>query len=451
MGNTIGWLRRDLSKGLHFTVLEACKAEGVDLTQSCDLKFGSDRGLISIGNITRGSVVPQPGIAGIGIWIATAFFLAVVVLALIWEGFEICSLKSVADWDAFAMFRDKRGPNPGWKDKVRAAGRTFIIGTADAQIIFVGAFLLGFAGQNKCRLTSYHFTVAVNQMMIALSSITFSVALVRTYWRSPYAAAFRLLLTIGSFIGVGLTIFRQANYAPDESVVKFHMDSAMDSAILLPVACLLETELRDAAEKQAKDSKAELGFGKATTWPPERIFYIFLVVSCLAAHISIPLRFYFGKSRDNTPVKWTYRRMILAAVYWLWVLLPPILTSVVAWGRVNQLREWAADSGWMADPNTEMMILDSGQLIAMGVLFTIIMNVLTEAKEREKKSVEKDANDELEEEERLVESRPPSPDHGPPLVESLHATEGYEMLTVRSYGTPLMNVAQNFPTTTRPY
>lgn len=343
-----------------------------------------------------------------------------------------------------AQTRDER-------NKVRAAGRTFIIGTADAQIIFIGAFLLGFAGQNKCRLTSYHFTVAVNQMMIALSSITFSVALVRTYWRSPYAAAFRLLLTIGSFIGVGLTIFRQANYAPDESVVKFHMDSAMDSAILLPVACLLETELRDAAEKQAKDSKAELGFGKATTWPPERIFYIFLVVSYLAAHISIPLRFYFGKSRDNTPVKWTYRRMILAAVYWLWVLLPPILTSVIAWGRVNQLREWAADSGWMADPNTEMMILDSGQLIAMGVLFTIIMNVLTEAKEREKKSVEKDANDELEEEERLVESRPPSPDHGPPLVESLHATEGYEMLPVRSYGTPLMNVAQNFPTTTRPY
>ncbi|CAN9144198.1 unnamed protein product [Alternaria sp. RS040] len=350
------------------------------------------------------------------------------------------------------MFRDKRGKNPGWKDKLRAAGRTFIIGTADAQTIFVGAFLLGFAGQNKCTLTSYHFTVAVNQMMIALSVITFSVALVRTYWRSPLAAVFRLLLTIGSFIGVGLTIFRQENYAPDESVTKFHMDSPMDSAILLPVACLLETELRDAVEKQAKDSEAELGFGKATTWPPERIFYIFLVVSCLAAHISIPLRFYFGKSRDNTPVKWTYRRMILTAVYWLWVLLPPILTSVFAWGHVYQLREWIANSGWMADPNTETMILDSGQLIAMGVLITIIMNVLTEAKEREKKSVEDNgANNELEEEERLVGSRPPSPDHGPPLVESLQATEGYEMLTVRSYGTPLMNVAQNFPTTTRPY
>jgi hypothetical protein len=362
---------------------------------------------------------------------------------LCWADIFKCS-----DWDAFAMFRDKRGPNPGWKDKVRAAGRTFIIGTADAQIIFVGAFLLGFAGQNKCRLTSYHFTVAVNQMMIALSSITFSVALVRTYWRSPYAAAFRLLLTIGSFIGVGLTIFRQENYAPDGSVTNRHTDSA----ILLPVACLLETELRDAVEKQAKDSKAELGFGEATNWPPERIFYIFLVVSCLAAHISIPLRFYFGKSRDDKPVKWTNRRLVLTLVYWLWVLAPPISTSVIAWARVNQLREWVADSGWMADPNTEMMILDSGQLIAMGALITIIMSVLTEVKEREKKSVEEnDANKELEEEERLVESRPPSPDHGPPPVESLQANEGYEMLTVRSYGTPLMNVAQNFPTTTRPY
>jgi len=65
------------------------------------------------------------------------------------------------------------------------------------------------------------------------------------------------------------------------------------------------------------------------------------------------------------------------------------------------------------------------------------MSVLTEVKEREKKSVEeKDANKKLEEEERLVESRPPSPDHGPPPVESLQANEGYELLTVRSYGTP---------------
>jgi hypothetical protein len=43
----------------------------------------------------------------------------------------------------------------------------------------------------------------------------------------------------------------------------------------------------------------------------------------------------------------------------------------------------------MEDPNTEMIIWDSGQLIAMGVLITVIMNVLTEAYERKKKDAEK--------------------------------------------------------------
>jgi len=292
---------------------------------------------------------------------------------------------------AFASFRDKpnnktpENPNadPTWKDRVRAAGRTFVLGVADTQTIFVGAFLLGFAGRSKCKLTSYHFTVAVSQMMIALSVLTFSIALVRTYWRNPLAAAFRLILSVGAFIGVGLTIFREANYAPYDAL----KHSSKDSAILLPVACMLEMDLRSAAEEQARQNQADLGFGNATAWPPERFMYIVLGVAFLAAHISVPIR--FAESRDRAPKVWTEKRAFVTLIYWILVLLTPIVTSMFCWFRVYTMREWVAGSGWMEDPNTEMIVWDSGQLIAMGVLITVIMNVLTEAMEREKKDAKK--------------------------------------------------------------
>jgi hypothetical protein len=309
---------------------------------------------------------------------------------------EACGLRRLiigahSQIKAFEWFRDKPNivktadnPNadPTWKDRVRAAGRTFVLGVADTQTIFVGAFLLGFAGRNKCKLTSYHFTVAVSQMMIALSVLTFSIALVRTYWRSPFAAGFRLLLSIGAFVGVGLTIFREANYAPYGAL----NHSNRDSAILLPVACLLEMDLRSAAEEQAHQNQAELGFGNATAWPPERYMYIVLGVAFIAAHMSVPIR--YVESKDRAPKVWTDKRAFVTCLYWLVVLLTPIVTSTFCWLRVYTMRKWVAESGWMEDPNTEMIVWASGQLIAMGVLITVIMNVLTEAKERKKKDVE---------------------------------------------------------------
>lgn len=265
----------------------------------------------------------------------------------------------------------------------RAAGRTFVLGVSDTQTIFIGAFLLGFAGQSKCQLTSYHFTTAVNQMMIALSVMVFSVALVRTYWRNPLAAAFRLLLSLGSFIGVGLTIFRKANYAPDWPPP----DSRKDSAILLPVACLLESDLRARAEAQARASQSDLGFGSSSAWPNERWFFIALVIAFLVAHASIPVRFAERRVREGTNyAQWTRFRGFVTVIYWAYMLIPPTFTSIWCWIRVYQTRKWVNNSGWIGSPNPEMVIWDSGQLIAMGVLITVMMNVLTEALKRKGKA-----------------------------------------------------------------
>lgn len=402
MGNSFGFLHTT-SGGFGFTVVNACKAEGIDLNKTCSLTFDPAGQLVAMGNVTRGMMELMPGIAGVGIWFAMMVFLGIIVVALMFVVLEIMARAKTyvhhpagssatspnmlrpSDSTAFAFFKDTTSAADSRRRKrniFRAAGRTFVLSAADTQTIFVGAFLLGFAGQSKCKLTSYHFTVAVNQMMIALSSITFSVALVRTYWRNPLAAGFRLLLSMGAFIGVGLTIFRKANYAPDWPPPRNRKESVM----LMPVACLLEPGIRDAVVKQAQAHHADIGFDKASTWPVERYFFIALIVAFIISHLSIPLR--FAESRNYAPAKWTKFRGPLTIVYWASMLVPPTFVSVWCWTKVYNAREWVRDSGWMETPNTEFLIWDSGQLIAIGVLITVVNNMLTEAWKRESKPKE---------------------------------------------------------------
>ena len=81
MGNTFGFLHAS-EGGFQFTVVNACKAEGIDLNQTCSLTFGKDSELVSIGNVTRGAMKPQPGIAGVGIWYAMMVFFGTIVIAV---------------------------------------------------------------------------------------------------------------------------------------------------------------------------------------------------------------------------------------------------------------------------------------------------------------------------------------------------------------------------------
>jgi hypothetical protein len=67
MGNSYGFLRSESGSGFQFNVVEVCKVENVNLAQACNLTFDVNQDLISIGNVTRGRMVPQPGIAGLGV------------------------------------------------------------------------------------------------------------------------------------------------------------------------------------------------------------------------------------------------------------------------------------------------------------------------------------------------------------------------------------------------
>ena len=62
-------------------MIDACKAEGISLSQTCNLTFNNDHELVAVGKVTKGSMKPQPGIAGVGIWFAMMVFFGTIIIA----------------------------------------------------------------------------------------------------------------------------------------------------------------------------------------------------------------------------------------------------------------------------------------------------------------------------------------------------------------------------------
>jgi hypothetical protein len=87
MGNSFGYLRTSTTFG--FTVVDACKAESIDLSKTCSLNFSPEKQLMSIGNVTRDTMKPMPSIAGMGIWFAMMAFFGIIVVALAFVMLEI--------------------------------------------------------------------------------------------------------------------------------------------------------------------------------------------------------------------------------------------------------------------------------------------------------------------------------------------------------------------------
>lgn len=258
---------------------------------------------------------------------------------------------------------------------------------ADTQIIFVCAYVVSFVAKTKCELTAYRYGVALDIMNIGLSVIVCSVALVRTYWRNPLTAFFRTLLTVAAFVCVALTVSHDNSFAPEWPPASEHQDSA----VLLPLACLLDSGLRANANRQADAASARLGFhSPAFKWPHERIHFVFLCIACVFAHLApFCRRFLQGRHVESTTLifrTWSRGHGWFVVLYWLIVLGIPTVVAPWSWNNVYKARVWVRDSGWISTPNTEWDLCNADQLIpGVSVIILLTMAVLTELWSTQKK------------------------------------------------------------------
>lgn len=250
-----------------------------------------------------------------------------------------------------------------------------MLGTADTQMVLVIAQTLNFATLGKCGLSAYHFRAAVDAMLISYSSVVLSVALVRSYWRSIPTAAFRVILSLGVYLCIVLIFSTGTSFAADWPPPA----SRNDSLILLPVACLLESDLFAEVRSQLDEQpNAMRGSIDSLAFPTEIVFLILLGTVFLLAHCATVIRRVNGRHGEgNTVVKiWKNKwHGILAIVYWIYVLFTPAIISIWCWVQIGLTRDWVSKSGWQGNPNPEDNVWDTGQLIPLLSIILLLVSV----------------------------------------------------------------------------
>ncbi|KAH8676401.1 hypothetical protein BGZ60DRAFT_525852 [Tricladium varicosporioides] len=399
--------------GFTFNVLGACKAEKVNLSEACTIHFTSDNGTYkfqSIGNVTRGNFQAYPGIAGFGVWLATAYTLliTIVILGVLlddigprWMFRKIERTDSrgrIHTTTRFLGFVDPRDTPSKFRETIRA----IVLNTADMQMVLVIAQIINFVTKGKCSLSAYHFRAAVNAMLISFSSIVLSIAAVRSYWRSKPAAIIRVLISTAIFICMSLVLFSGTKYGSDWPPPS----NTNDSLILLPVACLLEADLWDGVQSQlAKQPHHNLN--TSLGFPYEFIFMVILGGTFVIAHTATLIRKLDGRNDEGTTrirVYWNKWHGVLATIYWLIISVSPSVIALYCWLKIGFARHWVSGSGWLGSPNLEDDVWQTGQLVPLLTGILLLITICNEmGKKTEKREELKEEGTESERTEDEVE------------------------------------------------
>ena len=257
------------------------------------------------------------------------------------------------------------------KSRLRAFVRTIILGISDSQTILAIAFGFNFAAMSKCSLTSYHYGVALDTILITCSSMVLSVAMVRDYWESPLAALIRWLMMTFVFVCLGVTLVYEEQWSHSPEWPPGHQQT--DSLVLLPVACLLEGDLFSQLNASLSPEQASyLHIGQLSNPGQEFLMYIFLAGAYGLAHLAHIVRSVVHRPKDGK-LPWLKEgspRAIATVIYWLFVLITPTAISFLCWVDISQARTWASNSGWLNgdgpnNTNPEERLFDIGQFLPL--------------------------------------------------------------------------------------
>jgi uncharacterized membrane protein YoaK (UPF0700 family) len=238
---------------------------------------------------------------------------------------------------------------------------------ADAQLVTAFAYGINFGKSGKCTVSSYHYSVMVNTLVIALACLTLSVYLPRHYWRTRLPSFLRTLATLVVFIFLLRFLAYQVDQESSPELMLVYRSDRTDSSLFLPVACFLDPDL-DPFKRLSPAQSNGIG-GTGTKWTPG-LTLAFLVAACyFVAHVT-RLLCHVKKSKPRPSV-------------WLSVFI--ILSCVVAiglcFGHTLVLRRWIDMSGWMEQPdgpgtnpgNPEKDLVGIGQLLPLTTMIWILI------------------------------------------------------------------------------
>jgi len=258
---------------------------------------------------------------------------------------------------------------------------TILFSTSDLSIILVVVYMLNFLLTGKCTLTTYHYYIGLDSVLLACSTMLLTFFTAQQHYWHTLAGPLRFIASLAIFILLGILFGYQTFTHGDKAFPEWNppdIQTRNDSALILPVSCFFDPDLimhenPYAAKRKAKLSLTQIArIGKPIKnyQVPELWLYIFLtllfVLSSLT-HLCTWLR-----ARPQNADRQTKGITLFTLV----VVLLCLATDMFCAWHITRLRAWARLSGWLRD-GREDEVFSLGQLMPLFALVSVVFMMMS--------------------------------------------------------------------------
>ncbi|KAK4214899.1 hypothetical protein QBC37DRAFT_460398 [Rhypophila decipiens] len=316
-----------------------------------------------IGGYLKGSLPPDPDIAGIGV---VTSFIAATVIALCLSAF---SLFLLIQNRRYLVRLDKLGENLRFAEKLHKFRGSelceeLVLGISGTQIFTGAAYAVALRYFKGCSTTAYHYDVVAMMMILTCTTHLMSVTIVRNYWKYKTLSLLRILTCLGVFTVTGILLANQNNdFEYDRKFPAVVPDNKNYSSILLPAACfqegnsLLLNTLHHSLSDQSNDAfLSSKPSNKSKPTGKRARFVSWLHLSTMAKRESRQQHQKRTKRSKPTPVqkqgssRWPSPGNILFYLFCSYLfanIAVGVWTVWTAAHQIGELRMWARGSGWL--------------------------------------------------------------------------------------------------------
>jgi hypothetical protein len=294
---------------------------------------------------------------------------------------------------------EAESPDEKWAMVVR----TIALAVSDSQSLLALAYSVNFKPfmpftPEVCTMTVYHYTIAINYILMSLSAAVMSVLMVQNYWKTPIASVLRTCAHATVFIFMFMIMSNQlARPTFPEWEPTFHRK---DSAILLPAACFFDPDLDETLKKTFDGFNATQLNEVGTPYAPRQysnefsllvinlMLYILALSRYAAPRAYQVCQYYINDNFDFGNREFGLYKNISFILFWVVSTIATCVSLIVLARHIWVLRAWADQSGWLqllpngTNPESNMSgLAQIAPILALGCIAIAVADLY----ERERK------------------------------------------------------------------
>lgn len=375
-----------------------CPALGI--TPNCSIITQPDNKTVTaIGDITKGNVDPDGDIAGIGV---VSVFVGVTTLAFFLSTIIVLfNLAKWLNWKSTLTPEKKQERRGCHAVSVTALCETIVLSCSDQQIFTGGAYSITLRYFKGCYITAYHYNMVANMMLLTCATHLLSLTVVRGYWRYPWLACTRVLITLFLFLTTGLLLAGQ-NAAEQAFPSAIPQPGDQAALMFVPAVCYQNggMDFKNTFGQTVNQGAERFGNVILNSNPGNRIqgwnWYILMLLFYLAAFLLEVFRSinrgseHAGRKRHGL-VQWLKRATMLGPkgkkvfgglgrglmlLYLLGGLAISGATIILTSQYLFSLRRWARNAEWLK-ANEGSKRTSEDDATAFGQMVPMILSLLT--------------------------------------------------------------------------